>query len=401
MKFVACFEKMQSIKKTNILMKHSFLIALCSLMLSVSVSAQETFRSVADAMRRLPAMPTVAQISSEQAKENYSNGQLATFKASAELSMLYVNSEYSALTVRMQNARQKQAQRGQTAMQQYNKNVDAGLMPSPQEMMQIVMSSGIDLEKASEQQIMDVVAGSVSKKWGISKDEYLKIVTMAQRSEKQAEAYMKANHPDLYNRLYAANAGYTPQEDESEDSRNERFGQIGDELQALQEQIVAAENKYRHPAELTEDKEWSNSTEGKQVETIETALWERVEQWTRGLDAKVAEVPYPGWWTEQRKKENALVDQWNSREAKKWMESPEAYQRELKALFDKVAALETENEQLNAQGKADNILYLMNKQKTLMFINQLMQLTVPYEDALAFPNQEHYEETGTTSFGKG
>ena len=376
-------------------------MALCSLLLSVSVNAQDTFRSVADAMRRLPAMPTVEQISSEQAKENYSSTRLAPFRASAELSMLYVSSEYSALTTRMQNARQQQAQRGQTAMQQYNRNVEAGLMPSQQEMMQILMSSGINLEKASEQQIMDVVAGSVSRKWGISKDEYLKIVNMAQRSEKQAEAYVKANHPDLYNRLYAANAGYTPQQDESDDPRNDRFAQIGDELQALQEQIVAAENMYRHPAELTEDNEWSNSAESKQVETIENALWERVEQWTRGLDAKVGEVPYPGWWTEQRKKENALVDRWNSREAKKWMESPEAYRQELKTLFDKVAALETENEQLSTQGKPDNILYLMNKQKTLMFINQLLQLTVPYEDALAFPNQEHYEETGTTSFGKG
>lgn len=382
-------------------MKHTCLITLFSLMVTINAGAQQTFRSVAEAMRQLPPMPTVEQISSEKAKEDYSNRQIAPFRTSAEISSLFVNSEYTALTTRMQNARQKQAQRGQAAMQQYNKNVEAGLLPSQQEMMQILMSSGINLERATEQQIMEVVADNISKKWGVSKDEYLKIVTLAQRNEKQAEEYMKANHPDLYNRLYAVNAGYQPQEDEGEDPRNERFGQIGDELQALQEQIVAVESKFSRQGDLQEDKLWENSAEGKQAATIETALWEKVEQWTRGLDAKVDAVPYPNWWTEQRKKENALVDQWNNREAAQWLKAPQAYQQELKALFDKVAALETENEQLNAQGKPENILYLMNKQKTLMFINQLMQLTVPYEDALAFPNQEHYEETGTTSFGKG
>ena len=381
-------------------MKHPILSALTCLILVMPMQAQEPIRSLADAIRRLPAMPTVEELSSQQAKEKYESEKLEPFRSAIEQSMLVSNSEYAVLTSRMEKARNKQIQRNQTAMQQYNKNVEAGLMPSQQEMMQILMSSGINLEKASEQQIMDVVAGSISQKWGISKEEYLKIVTMAQRSPKQAETYMQANHPDLYNRLYATNAGYTSQED-NEDPRNTRFGEIGEELQALQEQMVAVESKYRQNADLDEESIWINSAEGKQVETIENALWERVEQWMRGLDVKVDKMPYPGWWTDQRKKENTLVDQWNSREAEKWLKGPEAYQSELKALSEKMAALETENEQLNQQGGQDNMLYLMNKQKTILFMNQLMQLVVPYQDALAFPNQEHYEESGEASFGKG
>lgn len=315
-------------------MKHFPIIALLSLVLTMQVNAQQLFRSVADAMRSLPALPTAEQIISDQAKEQYTESQLNPFSQAVEQSMLYTATEYSAITARMQSANHRQSERSQSAMQQYNKNVEAGLMPSQQEMMQILMSSGIDLNSASEQQIMDAVAGAVSKKWGISKDEYLKIVSMAQRNEKQAEEYMKANHPDLYKRLYATNAGYSQQADEGEDPRNARFEQIGDELNALQEQLSAVLSNYREPADLQEDN----------VQDVQT-------------------------------------------EAKRWLEAPTAYQHELKAVFDKVAALETENEQLGQQGAPDNVLYLMNKQRTLMFINQLMQLITPYRDALNFPLQ--------------
>lgn len=154
-------------------MRKLFLLVLMSIVLSMPTYSQQSISSIADALKRLPAMPTIEQLSSQDAKQQYESRWITPFNAALEQGSLSAMSESIELTSRMQQARQKQSQRNQQTMQVYDRNVSAGLMPSQQEMMQILMSSGIDLEKASEQQIMDVVAGTISKKWGVSKDEYL------------------------------------------------------------------------------------------------------------------------------------------------------------------------------------------------------------------------------------
>ena len=159
---------------------------------------------------------------------------------------------------------------------------------------------------------------------------------------------------------------------EQDDSRDARFSQISDELRALQEQLVNASGNYSNPANQfdPDNNLWDNSAEAKQVQDIETALWQRVEQWESQLtsnDYGDNGTPFPAWWTTERKKENAIIDQWNRREAQRWLDVSNAYHAELKAIFDKVAALETENEQLGQQGDTENMLYLMNKQQLLLF----------------------------------
>ena len=385
-------------------MKNSFYSVLAGIMLVMPVYAQEPIRSVADAMHRLPEMPTVEQLTNSQAKDQYAV-KLTTFNLALEQTT-FVEQEFANLNMQMEKVRQKQAKRGQAAMKQYNKNVEAGLMPSQQEMMQILMSSGINLEKASDQQIMDIVADNISKKWGISKDEYLKIINMAQRNPKQTEVYLKANHPDLYQRLYDANADSEIKE-ESNDPRDERFAQIGEELQGLQEQLMRAESRYMSSRDQmleTISESWENSEEAKQVDKIEHDLWQRIDQWISKLNYSAQDgngVAYPGWWTDGRKKENALIDTWNSREAQSLLEKTNAYQQELKDIFNKIADLETENEQLSKNGGTDNMIYLMNKQSTLNLRNQLIQLLVPYRDALSFPAIDHQEENGSAHLGKG
>ena len=385
-------------------MRKSFLLVLMSIVLSMPTYSQQSISSIADALKRLPAMPTVEQLSSSDAKQQYESRWITPFNAALEQGSLSAMSESIELTSRMQQARQKQSQRNQQTMQVYDCNVSAGLMPSQQEMMQILMSSGIDLEKASDQQIMDVVAGTISKKWGVSKDEYLKIINMAQRNPKQTETYLQTNHPDLYKRLYAANNGC--QMPEANDAQNERYGQIYAELQTLLEQMTNAMNNYRHPSEMYDPQNnlWDNSSEAKQVKDLENALWQRIEQWESTLSSKNYGddgVTFPSWFTAERKKENALIDQWNRREAQRWLDVTSKYQSELKAIFEQVVTLENENEQLSQLSGTDNMMYLMNKQQILMFRNELSLLLVPYHDALTFPAQDHQEEIGKTYYGKG
>ena len=412
-------------------MRKCILFAAAGLMLAVAVRAQDevrpsenmfgtgeferasevrpgkSFSTIAEAMKLLPAFPKVEQITSEHAKYITDSTLYAPYKLALEQAMAASQAKYLELSARLDKAHQRQAQRGQAAMQQYNRNVEAGLMPSQQEMMQILMSSGVDLDKASEQELMEIVAGSIAPKWGISKEEYLKIINMAQRNPKQTETYLQTNHPQLYQRLYAANAG-GPMTNEVGDDRNEGFGKIGEGIQACIGQMNDVMEDYnRRPISMLAEnlrQDWLNSDEARQVDAIEKALWERVAEWESGLDLNssgFADVPYPGWWTAERKKVNKLIDQWNKRAAQEWLNYAGDAQQQFKIVFDKAAALETENEKLAKQGDSENAIYIVNKQQLLSLFNMLKTLLLPYDDALRFPCIEHLDEDGATHLGKG
>ncbi len=147
--------------------------------------------------------------------------------------------------------------------------------------------------------------------------------------------------------------------------------------------------------------EWPKSAEAKQIDAIETQLWKRVEEWERTLNVYDGEVTYPAWWTAERKKENALIDQWNRRTAQRWLAAAADEEKELKGIMAQIGKLETENEQLGQQGDTENMIYLQNKLRLNTLYGQLLWLTIPMQDALNFPCIERVEETGTASLGKG
>lgn len=367
----------------------------------------KSFSTIAEAIKLLPAFPKVEQVISEKAKYVADSTVYAPYKLALEQAMAASQPKYFELSARLDKARQRQAQRGQAAMQQYNKNVEAGLLPSQQEMMQIIMSSGVNLDKASEQDIMELVAGSIAPKWGVSKEEYLKIINMAQRNPKQTETYLQTNHPQLYQRLYAANADGA-MVNEISDSRNDKFAQIAEELQSCMGRLNEAMEDYnKRPISMLADnlrQEWLSSDEARQVDAIEKALWERVAEWESGLSLNASgfvDVAYPAWWTAERKKANKLIDQWNRRAAQEWLSYAGDAQQQFKAIFDKAAVLETENEKLAKQGDSENAIYIANQQQLLSLFNMLKTLLNPYQDALNFPCIDHLDEDGTTHLGKG
>lgn len=373
---------------------------------AAQVSTMRSFATIAEAVKQLPALPTVEQISSSQAKYIVDSTTYTPYRLAVEQTLAVHQYDQMQIQSRLTQVQQKRAQRTQATMQHYNRNVEAGLLPSQQEMMQIIMNSGLDMSKATEQQIMDVVAGSISKKWGVSKDEYLKIVTLAQQNPKRAEEYMKANHPDLYKRLYDVNHDTPTQE--LNDPRDGRLTEIGEELRTLMEQLNTVMGEQQ--GDLAEQwknemiKDWLASEEAKQVDEIERSIWLRVEQWQAGLelnDNGMTDINYPDWWTATRKRENKLIDSWNKRAAKAWLDKIEARHKQLQEIFNKVAALDAENEQLARQSEEDNMFYLMNKQQLNTLFFMLPELQTPYQNALRFPCVEHQPETGAIHLGKG
>ena len=377
------------------------------------VKAARTPQTIEEAVSALPEIPEVETVISNAAKEKAIRTTYQPYKMAVEQAMRRVQNKDAEIRARMDAAHQKQAQRGQHAMQQYQSNVNAGLMPSQDEMMALYMSGKIT-ENMSDEQMMDVMAGEFAAKWGVSKQEYLKIMGMANSNPKAAEAYIKSNHPDLYKRLYAANAGYNTQE-VADDPRDNRFGQILEELNAQMQALQDVLGEYgtfeirngsvlQGKYDVLFDQlhaEWPKSSESHQIDAIEAALEKRLEAWYPTLPPSTTETPFPAWWTAERQKENALIDQWNRRSAEKWLAISRTYQGKIKAIFEKVAALEAENENLNKQGAPENFLYLQNLHQINVFYGQLVQMLLPMQDAFTFPCIEHVETDGAAHLGKG
>jgi hypothetical protein len=214
-------------------MKKNLFMALAAIVLALPMMAQEydnqiealitgggyelaenvpamKINSFADLINKRPAMPTVNDLITPEAKTAYARRSSAAYYLGAQnfrSAMLNAQQELNSKTVELGK---KQSKNNQKAMEQYNANVNAGLMPSQQEMMQMMMSCEINPDWP-EDKIIDAMAGKLAAKWGVSKQEYLKIINMAQKNEKQAAQYLQSNHPDLYNRLYATNAKYGKQ----------------------------------------------------------------------------------------------------------------------------------------------------------------------------------------------
>ena len=372
-----------------------------------NVKAAPTPKTMLEAVDRMPAFPTAEQIYTVEAKEKaartiYQPYEKALFAAWDK------NGEVSRdVDRRIKVAGEKQQKSNQKAKAQYQSNVNAGLMPSQQEMMDMMMSGEIN-PNWSEEKIMDAMAGKFAAKWGVSKQEYLKIINMAQKNPKGTEAYLKSNHPDLYKRLYAANTPYGNENVNADDPRKPEFDRINDGLLKAQDDLQAAREAYGDDltsyngtskyGKLLEqmEKEWDNSPEAKQIEAIETALQKRIDAWSLTLNNVKGDVPYPAWFTTERKKENALIDQWNRRWATKWIKVAEDGDKAYRPIFRRIAELGEENDRIGEQGDTEEMIYLTNKKLVCTLYGQMMSLYVPIRDAMAFPAIEHVATTGYT-----
>lgn len=369
------------------------------------IKAASTPKNMLEAVDRMPAFPTAEQIYTVEAKEKalrdiYQPYEKALFAAWDK------NGEVSRdVDRRIKVAGEKQQKSNQKSMAQYQSNVNAGLMPSQEEMMQLYMSGEIK-ENMSEAQMMDVMAGKFAAKWGISKQEYIKIINMAQSNPKGTEAYLKSNHPDLYKRLYAANAPYGNENVHADDPRKPEFDRINDGLLKAQDDLQEARVAYGDNLQYSQthskymkiyeqmEKEWDNSPEAKQIETIEAALQKRIEEWSLTLNNVKGDVPYPAWFTTERQKENTLIDQWNKRWATKWIKVAEDGDKAYRPIFRRIAELGMENDKIGQQGDTEEMIYLTNKKLVCTLYGQMMSLYMPIQDALSFPAIGHVETTG-------
>lgn len=381
--------------------------------------------SFADLINKRPAMPTANDLITPEAKTAYARKGSAAYYLGAlnfRSTLLEKQQELNSKTLELGK---KQKKSNQKSKAQYNANVNAGLMPSQQEMMQLYMSGEIN-EKMSDEQMMDVMAGKFAAKWGISKQEYIKIINMAQSNPKGTEAYLKSNHPSLYNRLYAANAQFGNENVNAGDPHENEYGALGEQLSELANEAFDFRNNnmdmvkhVQHNAHInsadlmhmgvgaalglpTNELEdlyaqiidgWPTSAECKRAIQIEDPLAERLNNWDCCKNAKEGQtICYPGWWTEGRKSENALIDAYNRKQAEKWLAEVKSYDAQVTAMMKRLIELDNQLEQIRNGGEI-TAAYAAAKNQAYIAATHLYDFNFVLEVALRFPHVAHQEES--------
>ena len=386
--------------------------------------------SFADLINKRPAMPTVNDLITPEAKTAYARRGASAYYLGAlnfRSTLLEKQQELNNQTIELGK---KQKKSNQKSKAQYNANVNAGLMPSQEEMMQLYMSGAIT-ENMSEAQMMDVMAEKFAAKWGISKQEYIKIINMAQTNPKGTEAYLKSNHPSLYNRLYAANAQFGNENVNAGDPHENEYGALGEQLSALANEAFDFRNNnmdmvkhVQHNAHInsadlmhmgvgaalglpTNELEdlyaqiidgWPTSAECKRAIQMEDQLAARLDNWDCCKNAKEGQtICYPSWWIEGRKSENALIDAYNRKQAEKWLAEVKAYDVKMTAMMKRLIELDNQLEQIRNGGEI-TAAYAAAKNQAYIAATHLYDFNFVLEVALRFPHVVHQEESHCWTF---
>ena len=391
-------------------MKKMFFMALAGIVLAMPTMAEEfeheimshatteyerpenvapmKINTLADAINKRPALPTIADLMSPAAKTAYAKKGALAYEAGTDNFRLSFLNNRTALQNKLrelQAKRQQQVGKQQAYVQQASAQ---GLMLSQQEMMQVVMSSGLDLEHATEEQMMNVVADAYAKKWGISQADARTFMALANSNPKKAEAFLQQKYPDLYNRLSAA----APKGNEvfQQDPNEDAYGKLQDQLMDLAEEArnlkesnmdgakhvnntmranglpgnyslgLAPTNKLEELV-IESIGGWPKSAECKQAIQIENGLDARLENWEYWKGAKEGQtICRPSWWIEGRKQENTLCDAYTKRNAEKWLAAAKEYDSKLQSIAKRLLELDAQLEQLRG-GKEETLAYCMAK----------------------------------------
>lgn len=376
--------------------------------------------TMAEAIRKRPALPTVADLMSPEAKTAYLlKNAVAEYVVGIDQFHLYFQGEQMKLQNTMHQAqakRQNQHTQQREYMEQASKQ---GLMLSQEETMQVIMSSGLDLEHATEEQMMNVLADAYAKKWNISQADARTFMAMAMRNPQQAENFLKQKYPALYNKLEAnapkaKNYVMDDPNDEAYDKILNQLMDLAEEARTIKDNNMDMSQHMQNTMRVndlpgnvtlglapTNKLEaifldiitgWPKSAECTKAIQIEDGLDARLENWQYWKGAVEGQtICRPSWWIDGRKQENALFDTYTKRNAEKWIATAHEYDAKLQSIADRLLAFDAQLEQLRG-GKEESVNYCMAKIQVYaveMYLADYYRMNQTY---LTCPCIEHQEE---------
>lgn len=318
----------------------------------------KNFKTYAEAIAAMPALPTAKDMTSESTLAAYRT-QLINYQVAVENMRL----AYMDAIARLSTMGAK-ASRGATA-------------PSEAQMAQ-----------------RQAVSAAFSK---LSKEELAKIEKM---SDDEAMAYMQKNHPEVMTALtQSATAGPsgTPALNINEE-KADAYDELHDKLMDVQDKANESMYTDMFNNELQTDfaklrKEildsWTTSAEYAKVNQMEAELKNKVNEYTKSSNGRGQE--YPPFWTAERKKQNEVIDQWNAKQAEKWLAKIADWQKKYKALAEEIATLDANLEQVR-NGDEEDFMYLQTKMISATLNDKVIRYTNLSGGVFCFPQIQHVQE---------
>lgn len=307
-----------------------------------------TFNTIADALAATPAMPTVDQLLSSEARVAYYNNKVKNVELALNVLMNKRTLTIAERSLKMGSSVQTM-QAHQTSANRQRAEWMAEIMPSPAEMMDAINKAGLKPETATEAQIMNAITPSLAKKWGVSESECKKILAMGQKSPDETEAYIRKNHPTLWAKL-AKGKPVDSKENLEESASVQRYVEI---LQEVTDSVESGLQMQR-PEEIVMQQEfateWDNSDACQQVDKMEKELDAKLRQWMESNNKGYNDA-MPSFWVEGRKNQNKVIDNWNRAKAEEWIKCAKDLQPQLKARAERLQQLDAELETLRGGGE--------------------------------------------------
>lgn len=337
-----------------------------------------SFTTWADARKAWPAVPTAAQLQDEAAMRKFYTDYMAFQKGLEQM----------AARRTMQSAELGMAMRA--------------------------MGPGVVGHQVSAEQraYVDRMMAAVMQLPAAERD---KIEAMAENDEngEKTLVYLKAHHPDLYKTIMTAPSKVQPVNDNEE--RLNQYSDIMDKVQVLNDKTAAryeamtqismaslmsgeATSMMQGPgAELTKLRQeivadWVKSEECAQVKAMEEALNKRWAEWEKANPQYDKFAAQPPFWTEEREKQNAVIDSFNKKVAERWAECIKKLVEAEMADFDLLAEQDARLAALGMNGDDEKAMYYMASSTINTASMTLHQGCLAYPaEAFAVPFVSHTE----------
>lgn len=300
------------------------------------------FASGAEALAALPALPTVKQIVYEgeegpvpEAFVNYALGyyefyqrHLRENEERAMRSADYIRTHRTSGTVSLQ------------------KDLPA-TAAFTDKMMEAIVKSGLDIQKASEAELTRVVSRFMSKEFGVPEAEMAKLIQQAQKDPEAAMAYLAKHYPEAARKMGVLASETAKVRKNQDDGTLDKYADLMEEVGSLSsdEELMAASQRAAkvggeleaYANELLQ--QWPKSEAFARVEAMEKELNQKLNAYMETSGTNYNDEA-PDFWVEGRKAQNAVIDAYNEQMAQQWCAKLQGYIDEFTPYARRVTDLE-------------------------------------------------------------
>lgn len=314
----------------------------------------KSFESISDAVKACPKLPTAAQIVS---KDPAPARAIMEFAGTA--SRMMGNYSISSIDAYKRDA-------GASSKNNVSAAQMAQTRGTAMEMFRLMEKHGVDPEKMSEAELMEftkkmVASGELKLPAGVSAAD---LVSEDDSADDKLGA--KINElTEVVNRIVINNS--------------------------MMAGVISGKNPIDHAANQIKAS-WKGSDAYKKVYEIEKDIDGKLDEYFRKHSSNGAIIDYPSFWVDGRKKENAIINDFNKASAGKWVKALQTELDKYLPLLDEIAKLDAEIDALYPDRKSsENLGHKNSLSQAFMSVSTLIEDIL--EKAYAMPYIENVAES--------